>query len=184
MQHWKARVDQKVDWRSFEAVAVQQLLRTRCAVELPLVAAVGLIIVTSAVGNVTDRVFVNHLQPKQVKSGLICDNHIRKCVGPLQSCCNCLCLQVDPSAAGVAFCCPAQSCPPESASRVPSGQDAQAAAAGLCSMAYLPIKTCGQAHEPAVSFAALGAEPAEEGIGGVASADRGLALEVSICWTH
>jgi hypothetical protein len=29
-QHWKARVDHKVDWRSFEAGAVQHMARTRC----------------------------------------------------------------------------------------------------------------------------------------------------------
>jgi hypothetical protein len=31
VQHWKAWVDQRVDWRSFEAQIVQHMMRNRCA---------------------------------------------------------------------------------------------------------------------------------------------------------
>jgi hypothetical protein len=31
LQHWKAWVDQRVDWRSFEAQVMQHMMRARCA---------------------------------------------------------------------------------------------------------------------------------------------------------
>jgi hypothetical protein len=31
VQHWKAWVDQRVDWRSFEAQVVQHMMGNRCA---------------------------------------------------------------------------------------------------------------------------------------------------------